>query len=178
VSFFLALEIAPHVHAKISKLLQELTPQFDAKWVRPERLHLTLLFMGQLSPEQVSETQRLATDLAAEHRSFFLSLKSAGTFVTERAPTVLWLGVAGDLVALFSLQQTFNAGFHSDGKTYVPHVTLARGKTTGQFDALLMTLESFETEAFEVTQVMLFESRDNTYTPIFRVPLSTSTRAS
>lgn len=99
---------------------------------------------------------------------FRLHLRAAGTFVTPRAPTVLWLGVEGDLASLAALQRDAASALGSAERTWVPHVTLARAQQAGAFGELRAALADFTTPTFEVRQVTLYESTHHQYQALHR----------
>jgi RNA 2',3'-cyclic 3'-phosphodiesterase len=174
MSFFLAFELSQGVNAQVAELAKVLSekPGNEGKWVKPERLHATLVFMGQLSAEEIEKTKIKVASVCADTAQFQLAVSGAGTFVTERAPCVLWLGLSGDLKALHQFQVALSNQFRANEKEFVPHVTLARGKETGQYARLVSQLESWTSSVFTVSSVMLFESRNDTFTIIFSVPFN------
>jgi len=101
------------------------------RWVRPEGIHITLKFLGDvgrhLLPDILGAMQAVATPVPP----FELSLQGLGMFGTRGHPRVLWAGIEGDLVALRGLHARLDAelaelGFARELRAFSPHLTLAR----------------------------------------------------
>ena len=97
---------------------------------RAEELHLTLAFLGETADERL-DTIRHAMGDAAAVPSFQLALAGLGTFPLHRRPTVLWVGLTGDLSSLTTLHTRLNerlaaSGLPAETRAFRPHVTLGR----------------------------------------------------
>ena len=110
------------------------------QWARPDGMHLTLKFLGNIPSANVSPLLGCVGELASANRGFGLKLTGLGVFPNRRKPRVLWAGVGGDLDALSSLQQAaedaINAlGYPAEQRPFRPHITLGRPRrsvTDGQ----------------------------------------------
>ena len=123
--------------ADLQEKLKERTGSGGIKWVKPELLHLTLKFLGEVHPEDIEKfaapLQAAVQDVAA----FDLSLAGLGVFPGAHAPRVVWIGIregasqtkllAGKIEQFFlNNNDKSNQGA---GKTdFVPHLTLGRKK--------------------------------------------------
>jgi RNA 2',3'-cyclic 3'-phosphodiesterase len=101
------------------------------RWVRPEGIHLTLKFLGNVDQQRVDAITEAMGEAARAIRPFDLTLGALGTFGPAARPRVLWCGVSGDLQALTRLWQATERhiapmGFPSDHDRFAPHLTLAR----------------------------------------------------
>jgi len=127
---FVGIDLDPEVRARISRFLEGVegfAP--DARWVRPESLHITLKFIGEQTPDQVDAiTERLQ-----RIESGILEIRSAGYgfFPTAKAPRVFWIGIqAGPQLAALAENidvATTELGVPGEDRPYSPHLTLARG---------------------------------------------------
>ena len=145
-----------------------------AKWLRPDKLHCTLVFLGHPSADQIAAWVPGIDALALRHHPFSLRLAGAGTFVTSRAPSVLWLGVGGDLEALGAIQRdavSVLGGGSKEDRAFIPHVTLARSKVPGAFEALAGELAGFVSSSFSVRGLSLYESSSEVYRVMHSSPL-------
>ena len=65
----------------------------ELRWVPPERLHVTLLFLGEVDERQLPDLCRAVADCCAQHQPFSLSIETVGCFPNPRRPRVVWVGV-------------------------------------------------------------------------------------
>ncbi len=144
-----------------------------AKWLRIDKLHCSLVFLGHPSADQITLWAPAIDALASRHPSFSLTLSGAGTFSTARAASVLWLGISGMLVPLAELQRDAEVTFGLEAKeAFIPHITLARAQQPGTFDALVADLSTFTSGDFEIRGLSLYESTSEVYRVIHAAPLS------
>ena len=136
----------------------------------PERWHLTLAFLGEVEdPQPVAAHLRRAVGPVAP---FDLALRGSGVFGRG---AVVWVGLAGDVVALRSLAGVVAracraAGAGVDDKPYRPHLTVGR---KGHPDPA--ALASYDGPVWRATEVELVRSalgRTVSHTVLDRFPLS------
>lgn len=101
------------------------------RWVRPEGIHLTLKFMGDIQPEMAERVLDALPPVAARFSPFELSISGLGVFPNLRRPRVLWAGVHGDLENLSALQLAIDEavgklGLPREQRAFSPHLTLGR----------------------------------------------------
>lgn len=137
----------------------------DARWTRPEGIHLTLKFLGEITEAQVREvTEALARPARIE--TFSVEVKGFGFFPDARRPRVLWAGVEAS-PALKQLAQEVEdsmqkLGFPREDRPFRPHLTLARFGNPRAQPALEDRLEEMRETLlgrFEVSEFFLFESK-------------------
>jgi|SRR5580765_2626169 len=127
---FVGIDLDDEIRTKIARLLAGVcgfAP--DARWVRPESLHVTLKFIGEQKPEQVAAiTERLQL---VKGKSAEIRFAGHGFFPTAKAPRVFWIGIqAGpELVELASGVDSALAELQipREERPFSPHLTLARG---------------------------------------------------
>ena len=184
MSVFLAVDLDDPSRASAAAVIETHRANAPgAKWLRLDKLHCTVVFLGNPKPEQVASWLPLIDALAERHQTFSLRLQGAGTFVTARAPSVLWLGVQGELDKLAALHldalETFDTPLsptlsplrREREQGFVPHVTLARSQTDGHFEELARELRTFSTPDFEVRVLSLYESSNHVYRVVHHAPL-------
>ena len=171
MSVFVAVELSHVVREAVERVIDG-HRAITAKWQRGEKLHLTLVFLGNPTAEQVSSFTPRIDELASRHAPFSLQVEGAGRFETMRAPTVLWLGVGGALEPLRQLQAALATALGVVAtQPYVPHITLARAQDAHAFDAAMPALEQVKSESFLVEHVTLFESTHHQYRALHRSAL-------
>ncbi len=126
---FIGIDLDPEVRERISRFLegvQGFAP--EARWVRPESLHITLKFIGEQTPERVEAiAERLRR---VEGGGFEIRGGGFGFFPTAKAPRVFWIGIhAGPQLAELAESvdvATAELGIPREDRPYSPHLTLAR----------------------------------------------------
>jgi 2'-5' RNA ligase len=103
------------------------------RWVRPEGIHLTLKFLGDVPENRIDSIAEAIREAAAEHPCFGISFASLGCFPNARLPRVTWVGVEDPGGALQSLQRSVESslsalGYPPEKRAFHPHLTLARTK--------------------------------------------------
>jgi 2'-5' RNA ligase len=127
---FIGIDLDPEIRARIARFLEGVegfAP--EARWVRPESLHITLKFIGEQVPERVEAiTERLRR---VEGGAFEIRCGGYGFFPTAKAPRVFWIGIhAGPQLARLAESidaATTELGIAREDRPYSPHLTLARG---------------------------------------------------
>jgi RNA 2',3'-cyclic 3'-phosphodiesterase len=127
---FIGIDLDVEVRARIERFLegvQGFAP--EARWVRPESLHITLKFIGEQPAERVEAiTARLQR---VDCSAFEIRSAGYGFFPTAKAPRVFWIGIqAGSRLAELAKAidaATAELGIPREDRAYSPHLTLARG---------------------------------------------------
>ncbi|MHB8875085.1 MAG: RNA 2',3'-cyclic phosphodiesterase [Myxococcaceae bacterium] len=172
---FIAIELEERLKARLEEALgrvRKLAP--EARWVRPDSLHLTLAFLGEVADAAVPQLEAALARVAARHPPLSLEARGSGTFGPLDCPKVLWVGLSGDLSALAALQKDVAGelsalGHPPDFERFEAHVTLARSKHPRGDASLARCASALSEAAFggqEVLEVVLFSSstgRDGMY---------------
>jgi 2'-5' RNA ligase len=103
------------------------------RWVRPEGIHLTLKFLGDVPSEKLSDVYRTVQQSCGGRQAFELEVGGLGCFPNARRPRVIWAGIHEESGQLVDLQRAVEAsleslGFRREGRAFTPHLTLARIK--------------------------------------------------
>jgi 2'-5' RNA ligase len=127
---FVALDINDAIRERISRFIEGLrgfAP--DARWVRPESLHVTLKFVGEKSPEFVEKIKEALSSVRAEAKD--ITFREYGFFPGPKAARVFWIGIeAGPQLAHLAKavdETLFSLGIAKEEHAFSPHLTLARG---------------------------------------------------
>lgn len=102
----------------------------ELAWVRPEKLHLTMKFLGEVDDVGAARLAAAADAVSASHRPFEMTLGGVGAFPNFRRARVVWMGVESE-PRLELLHHDLElacreAGFEVEGRPFRPHITLAR----------------------------------------------------
>lgn len=181
---FIAVHLTKAIRDKLVAAQEELARATTAaKWVEPENLHVTLVFLGEVDEREIPDVCRLASDAVAEQAPFTLSVEQLGAFPNPRRPRTIWAGIAAgaqELVAIHDdLELQFaDLGYRREERRYTPHITLGRMKTEGPADRLAAAIvrhAAWKAGAMAVTEICIMSSelqRDGPlYTVLGRAPL-------
>ena len=117
----------------------------EVKWVEPENLHVSLLFLGEVGDREVVDVCRVVEEVAKEHPSFLMSVETAGCFPNPRRPRVLWVGVGEGTQPLCAIHDALETpllelGYRREERKYSPHITLGRVKSDRPTEKLASAL--------------------------------------
>jgi RNA 2',3'-cyclic 3'-phosphodiesterase len=127
---FVALDIDDAIRERITRFVEGVrgfAP--EARWVRPESLHLTLKFIGEKPEEEVAEIKQALAKISAGN--FEINFRGYGFFPTLNSARVFWTGIESG-PQLRTLAQAVDGGMAGLGipreeHEFRPHLTLARG---------------------------------------------------
>src|SRR5215203_4545379 len=103
---FVAVDISHEARGRAAAYIEALRREFRAVrvgWDKPEKLHLTLKFLGDTEERQLSELGKIVAKISSEISKFKLQILNTGVFPAARNPRVLWLDVkdaAGNLAKI------------------------------------------------------------------------------
>ena len=130
---FVALDLPDDIRLAVAGLIENLKRSIRGPcWARPEGIHITLKFIGEVREERVGPMVR-ALQSIAPLPSFELSFGGLGYFPSERRPSVLWAGIAAPPV-LANLASAIESaleplGVARETRDFHPHLTLSRLKS-------------------------------------------------
>lgn len=184
VRAFIALDLPAGVHRALAGLQQEWQQTAaPVSWIKPESIHLTLKFLGNIANDQVGEIQEYLRRIAITTAPFRLQPLGCGAFPSIKQMRVLWVGLQGGTEALLQLQKAVEEalvplGFAPEGRPFRGHLTLGRVKGRRHLQLLqeaVLRRQGFQAEAFDVTDVVLYRSElrpeGARYTALLRAPL-------
>jgi len=163
---FVALELPAAVRENLGALLKALravSPQ--TRWVRPENLHLTLKFIGEV-PETEFAVIREALAAARSDQPVTLEFRGLGFFPNEKRPRVFWAGIEASpnlkTLAAEIDRAMEKLGIPCEQRPFSPHLTLARFEPPELPEKLRSAIEenaAREFGSFRTNQYQLIESK-------------------
>lgn len=182
---FVAISLPDELKAKISGIQEKLKlAGADVSWTRPEGMHLTLKFFGEIEDKRIPKIEKALDMAVADVSTFSLSVSGIGTFPDMRRPRVIWIGLKEDGSNLFTLQKGVeeelkNIGFPSEDRRFSPHITLGRIRSNRNIEKLLRLIDEekgIDTGGFDVSEIHLIKSElkptGAVYTELYSVMLS------
>lgn len=173
---FAGIELDDRVRAQCAKIITRLTDHgLDARFEPPEKLHITLAFLGWVQPEQIEGIEQALQIAATAVRPFTLTLDTLSAFPHERRPKIVWIGARDQGLAYRTLASSARKAYEPLGfsfdKDAIAHVTIARVKG-GRAHLPMLDIKPMH---LHVTKIALFESHPagttTRYEVLYRAPL-------
>ena len=130
--------IAIHLPPDVLRALAELQARLQAgpggaagRWVRPDGIHLTLQFLGDVPRDRLTRVSAAVDRACAGRKSFRYAVGGLGCFPNARRPRVVWVGLHEESGQLADLQRAIAReleplGYPPERRPFSPHLTLAR----------------------------------------------------
>lgn len=171
IRLFVAIDLPGDVKDQLDELCVGVS---GVKWVGRAQMHLTLRFIGEVTPEQSRTIQTALAGITCE--PFTLTLQGVGQFPPKGSPRVLWVGVNAPrtLHQLAALIETALRGTGLDpaDHPFSPHITLARVKAPPPPEAVNQFFrkhDGFQTGTITVDRFLLMSSILAREGPTYRV---------
>jgi 2'-5' RNA ligase len=140
---FVAIELEHELRTQLKRIQESLKDKGivdRVRWVRPEGIHLTLKFLGDVPANRIQEIVPAMANSIEGVKPFSINLFGLGCFPSIARPNVIWVGVGGETGTLARLQADIEAnlavlGYPPEKREYTPHLTLGRvDRRTGAAD--------------------------------------------
>ena len=164
---FIAIEIPAEIRKEMAKVQDGLKNSgAEAGWTRPEGIHLTLKFLGEVPEPKTGEINKALVQAAEATSRFRLEIAGAGAFPNGKNPRVVWLGVSGEIDRLSALQRLVEEsmtalGFDREDRAFSPHLTLARIKYLRpgySWQKAIDNIKDIRLAGFDVDHISLMKS--------------------
>jgi 2'-5' RNA ligase len=165
---FLAFELPPEIKEQVRKISEQLKrSKLDIRWAKPENIHLTIVFLGNVREGDLSAMGREIAQVCCGFYPFEIFLKGMGLFPDRRRPRVLWLGYDGDVERMSDLRDVLHERLmpfeiKEENRPFKPHLTLGRFRNPVrgnlQLDEVLNRHEGLSSQRFQVSELVLFKS--------------------
>ena len=176
---FIAIELSPDLRKRLASLEEQLKSSGgDVKWVKPENIHLTLKFLGEIDEKQLGEAAKIIQNTADKNKRFFIRLASPDAFPNINSPRIIWIRVdKGDSetkqIAKILEEKTAKVGILHESRPFSTHITLGRVRSGLNREKLVKNLENLASKPLEdsaeflVTKITLFKSTLTLGGPIY-----------
>lgn len=141
--------------------------RLDCRWVKPESMHLTVVFLGNVSVENLAAMEQPVQETCGRFGPFQIALKGVGCFPNARNPRVLWVGLEGDIERMGRFRDEVQAqvapfGIKEEKRPFRPHLTLGRFNRSPRGDRelerILNEYGDLSTPACVLEELVLFKS--------------------
>jgi 2'-5' RNA ligase len=151
-------------------------------WVKPDRMHLTLVFLGEVSDAHVPAIVDAVSRLVVMP-PFSITFQGLGVFPSHGGPRALWVGITDGGAELSELQREIarrvtDTGAVLESRPFHPHLTLGRWRQSRSSDRrrVLAASRPDALTRVAVTRATLYHSRISsagpTYTALAHANLS------
>ncbi len=184
---FIAIEIPPEIKKTIASEIASLHDSAGraVRWVTTENIHLTLKFLGEISPASVELLSQALQAECEQHTPFEIAVSGLGCFPNSHRPRIIWIGlkIPPELNRLQHRLETATArmGYAAEDKPFSPHLTIGRIREQATSAELSNIHAAFEKThvgslgTFTARAVHLFKSdlkpAGPVYTCLFSAPL-------
>jgi 2'-5' RNA ligase len=184
---FIALDLDEHARTaivaeqkRLASALRE-AGRSSIRWVRPDQMHLTLVFLGEINE---ARAEGVIAEIREEvpQAAFELVFEGIGVFPPRGAPTVLWAGTSSGAASAIALQSEMarrvaRHGVPLESRRFQPHLTLGRWREARSADRQrVLAAASGRITALHVDHATLYQSRLSSagpsYTALARANLS------
>ncbi len=189
VRCFIAWELPDTWKTALIRVAQPLRPWADrlVRWVRPDGIHLTFAFLGQVPPANLQLVRDALDRAGGTAPSLTAALGPVGSFGDGDRLRVLWASVEADPELLSAVHeavwsQLVSLGFEAERRPFAPHLTLARVRDEASAAERVelfrrwRALQAPRAPAASLTRLTLFQSDlgpgGARYTPLHQVTLN------
>ena len=183
---FIAINLPEEVKKKLEEY-QAKWPDLPVRWTKKDNLHITLIFLGYVSDEELLEICKITREAALRNEPFLINLtKILYGPPKKMPPRMVW--VEGEKSKEFavirdnlekSLTASEQVNFSPEERAFSPHITLGRIKAW-EFRQIepeeRPTVKEEISLSFEVNSIEVMESQlkrgGPEYTILESVPLS------
>ncbi len=185
---FIAIELPVPIQNAIQQETAVLRQALDStlvRWVPSHNVHLTLKFLGDVSPANIKLLTQTLSQEADQQPAFDIQIGGIGSFPTSRRPRVIWIGLHAPAV-LESLQRCIESaaarlGYAPEERPFSPHLTIGRVRQNLPASSIQKIRTSLEATkvgnlgSAKVDSIHLFKSDLNSngsvYTKLSSAPL-------
>jgi 2'-5' RNA ligase len=164
---FIAFPLPELITTRICDIQERLKSyRLPVRWVKPENVHLTLKFLGEISLSTIDGIAEVIEATVRDFSPLILFTNGLGVFPGIKKPRVIWIGISGDIKPLSEIQANLETnleikGFAKENRPFKSHLTLGRVKGDIHPENLIDILRSFSdfsSEPFEAGELVLYKS--------------------
>jgi 2'-5' RNA ligase len=179
VRAFVAVFPPPEVRRALVDAARELRMVGEVRWARPENVHLTLKFLGNVSKDDLTRVSEALEPVRGRHEPFKAEPSGFGAFPSARKARILWVSIGEGSAPLSALAKDVDVslepmGFGREGRSYIPHLTLGRARSRPvvmKATETPSTVPGFTVCHMELVHSML-GAAGSTYSTLVTYPLS------
>jgi len=175
---FIAIDLPAHLLEQINQLQKDLIPFTNLllKWTKPENIHLTLKFLGDVERCKLDEVYKAIREIAYTEVPFTLFINGFGVFPNLKQPRIVWVGIERceslNNIVHHIEEKLLSLGFESENRPFNPHLTVGRIKHYCSAKESLYLSDVLDSAkiikgSFSVTEIILYQSNLKPGGPIY-----------
>jgi 2'-5' RNA ligase len=176
---FIAINPGKKIRDRLVALQEKFSREgVSAKWVEPDNIHLTLIFLGEVEMLTVPKVCKVVAEAADQIPAFPLTVEHAGCFGNPRRPRTLWVGVgegSEEVTALHAAleEPLLDLGcYRREARPFTPHLTIGRiegNRHDVDLSTLLAAHENWKAGETTVAEILVMGSELTPKGPIYTV---------
>jgi 2'-5' RNA ligase len=176
---FIAVDIDKTLRDRVIALQERLAATgMEVKWVEPENLHFTLLFLGEVHDRDLIDVCRATAQACSRLPAFSCDIEGVGCFPNERRPSVVWVGVGTGADEFRHLHDALEEPllelgcYRREVRKSTAHITLGRVKHEGANEELvksLQKLKKWQGGQMQAKEVLVMSSQLTSKGPVYAV---------
>jgi len=175
---FIAIELNKEIHDYLANIQNELKQaRADVKWVKPENIHLTLKFLGNMDISQINQIKKILAEISQGENEFSIELSRVGAFPKLKYPRAIWIGIEKNQDKVTEIANNLEERLHKLGiskedRPFHPHITIGRVKSSLNRSTLAEKLTSInipQRPSMTIKKLTLFKSTLTPNGPIYQV---------
>lgn len=173
---FIAVPLSDEIRQALARIQDQLkSHDVDVKWVRPENIHLTLKFLGDVKTKKIGAIKDMLDRQLSRIPSFRMLFNTLGAFPDIERPRVIWIGIEDADGRIRELAQRLETecaqlGFKKEDRPFSPHITIGRTRSPRNIVLLsqaVAQLQLPENLIQKETEIVLYKSTLTPKGPIY-----------
>ncbi len=167
---FIAVPLPEHIKKKLATLQDRAAHRSTGErvsWVSPEKMHLTLVFLGEKSRGEIEDIKSAMENSVENEGKFKIYVSGTGAFPSGKRPRVIWIGCLDSTGTLDRIRRKLvsalakKTGYKKKKRKFIPHLTLGRiKKFSGSAKSVeFLMSEDIQLGDFTVERIQLIKSK-------------------
>lgn len=164
---FIAIELDEEIRAELFAEIKYLKSHFpEIRWVRPENLHITMKFLGNIAENEIEDISEIMDIAAEKNPPFSAEIQDLGCFPHVERPRIVWAGCRQGSLEISNIVSCLDEklkllGYKPEKRNFTPHITIGRVKKPAQamgIEEIINDAQQIDFGILDVSAITLFMS--------------------